>query len=681
MTSAPADPAETFRQEAQELLVQLEDVLLDLDARPDDRDLIDTAFRALHTLKGSGAMFGFDDLARFAHVVENTFDRLRKGEMTLSRELVATTLAAKDFMRQLIQSPDDASAAIGQSVLEELQHQGGGMRVAPDSTEVVASNGLGGKGDAVEPITYDIAFALPADALLHGTKPLLLLDELREMGACEVVADDSAVPPLNELDPERCYLKWRARLTTTQPPSAIDDVFMFVRDDMELSVRVVEPDTVPPPASVLSSVLPPVLPPVSPPVASDGAAQPPGTARCAPIPPIPSGQPVGNTIRIPAERIDNLMDRVGELVIAQSRLRQLTQTCADPTLRSVSEDIERLSSELRNATMGIRMVPIGQLFARFRRVVHDLAHELGKDLRLVTAGEETELDKTVIENLNDPMLHLIRNAIDHGLESAMEREAAGKDRIGTLSLEARHAGAQVLITIRDDGRGMNRERIKAKAVEVGWLSAGDDPPDSELFQMIFRPGFSTATTVTSVSGRGVGMDVVKRTIDTLHGFIDVDSSAGQGARVTLRLPLTLAIIDGLLVRVGRGRYVIPLSTVEECVELSGADNLRSTGRSFLNIRGELVPFLRLRELFQVTAPPDPYPKVVVVAAGDRRVGLVVDQIIGDHQTVIKSLSKLHADVTTFSGATILGDGAVALILDVVNLIAASCRQEARQRAS
>lgn len=653
------DPAETFRQEAQELLVQLEDVLLDLDARPDDRELIDTAFRALHTLKGSGAMFGFDDLARFAHVVENTFDRLRKGEMELSRDLVATALAAKDFMRQLIQSPGDAPAAIGQSVLEALQRQGGAGQAAPPT-------GSGGKNGAAAPVTYDIAFALPANALLRGTKPLLLLDELREMGTCQVTADDGSVPPLDELDPERCYLKWRVRLTTTQPPSAIDDVFMFVRDDMELSVRAVESNTAPPPA---------------PSPAASARSDPSAAARCAPIPPIPAGQPVGNTIRIPAERIDNLMDRVGELVIAQSRLRQLTQASPDPTLRSVSEDIERLSSELRNATMGIRMVPIGQLFSRFRRVVHDLAHELGKDLRLVTTGEETELDKTVIENLNDPMLHLIRNAIDHGLEPAPEREAAGKERTGTLSLEARHAGAQVLITIRDDGRGMNRARIHAKAAEAGWLPAGSDIPDSELFQMIFRPGFSTATTVTSVSGRGVGMDVVKRTIDSLHGFIDVDSTAGQGARVTLRLPLTLAIIDGLLVRVGRGRYVIPLSTVEECVELSDADNLRSTGRSFLNIRGELVPFLRLRELFRVTAPPDPYPKVVVVAAGDRRVGLVVDQIIGDHQTVIKSLSKLHADVTTFSGATILGDGAVALILDVVNLIAAHRRLETRQKAS
>ncbi len=650
MSGAP-DPAETFRQEAQDLLAQLEDALLDLDARPDDRDLIDTAFRALHTLKGSGAMFGFEDLATFAHVVENTFDRLRKSGEQPSRELVSNALAAKDFMRQLIQSPADASEVIGLGVLEALQRvcgSGSGTPQAPAAPPPAPPLPL---------TTYDIAFTLADDVLLRGTNPLLLLDELREMGDCQVAADIGVVPPLEELDAERCYLKWRVRLTTTQPLSAIDNVFMFVLDEMELSVRAVEPE----PETALQPV------PVS--------APSPSPAKCAPA------QPAGSSIRVPAERIDNLMDRVGELVIAQSRLRQLTQGNPDPTLRSVSEDIERLSSELRNATMGIRMVPIGQLFTRFRRVVHDLSQELGKDVRLVTAGEETELDKTVIESLGDPLLHLIRNAIDHGLETAEDRKAAGKERTGTLSLEARHAGAQVMILIRDDGRGMNRERIRAKAVEAGWLSEFADIPDSELFQMIFRPGFSTAAAVTSVSGRGVGMDVVKRAIDGLHGFIDLDSTPGQGSQVALRLPLTLAIIDGLLVRVGRGRYVIPLSTVEECVELSDADNLRSIGHSFLNIRGDLVPFLRLRELFQVTTPPDPYPKVVIVAAGDRRVGLVVDQIIGDHQTVIKSLSKLHANVTTFSGATILGDGAVALILDVVNLIAEGRRQEIRQKAS
>jgi two-component system chemotaxis sensor kinase CheA len=384
---------------------------------------------------------------------------------------------------------------------------------------------------------------------------------------------------------------------------------------------------------------------------------------------------------VPAERLDELMDRVGELVIAQSRLRQIAATSADQQVKSVAEEIERLVLELRDTTMGIRMVPIGSLFGRFRRVVHDLSRDLGKEVELTMAGEETELDKTVIEQLNDPLVHLIRNAIDHGLEDPGGRAQAGKSQMGRIDLSARHAGMEVLISIKDDGRGLNRERIRARAEERGLLAKDAVVSDNELFQILFQPGFSTAAQVTSLSGRGVGMDVVKRTIEGLRGTIDLSSVAGQGSEVTLRLPLTLAIIDGLLVRVGNGRYVLPLGAVEECVELSPEEDARSRGRSFLNIRGDLVPFLRLRELFAAKTPADPYQKVVIVSSGDLKVGLVVDQVIGDHQTVIKSLSKLHADVEMLSGATILGDGAVALILDIPHLVEFGQVREENQRAA
>ena len=318
--------------------------------------------------------------------------------------------------------------------------------------------------------------------------------------------------------------------------------------------------------------------------------------------------------------------------------------------------------------MGVRTMPIGSLFGRFRRLVHDLAQQLGKKIKLTTNGEETELDKTMIERLNDPLIHLIRNSLDHGLEGPEARVAAGKAPEGHITLSASHAGAEVLVSIVDDGRGLDRARIQARGEEQGLLVPGVRLPDNELFQVLFQPGFSTAKEVTSLSGRGVGMDVVKRTIEGLRGKIDIASTPGQGTVMTLRLPLTLAIIDGLLVRIGNGRYVLPLSAVEECVELSVAEDSRSHGCSFLNIRGDLVPYLRLRELFKTTTPPDPYQKVVIVSSGAQRIGLVVDQVIGNHQTVIKSLSKLHADSATFSGATILGDGSVALILDVAHLV-------------
>jgi two-component system chemotaxis sensor kinase CheA len=387
------------------------------------------------------------------------------------------------------------------------------------------------------------------------------------------------------------------------------------------------------------------------------------------------------SVRVPAERLDELMDRVGELVIVQSRLRQIAANSTEQQVKAVAEEVERLVLELRDTTMGIRMLPIGSLFGRFRRVVYDLSRELGKQVELVMEGEETELDKTVIEQLGDPLVHLIRNAIDHGLEDPAGRAAAGKPEIGRMTLSARHAGMEVLITITDDGRGLARDRIRARAEERGLLAPGAVLTDAELFQVLFQPGFSTAAQITSLSGRGVGMDVVKRTIEGLRGTIDLASSPGQGTGVTLRLPLTLAIIDGLLVRVGKGRYVLPLGAVEECVELSAEEDARSRGRSFLNIRGDLVPFLRLRDLFAAKTPPDRFQKIVVVSSGDLKVGLVVDQVIGDHQTVIKSLSRLHADIAMFSGATILGDGAVALILDVAHLVAYGQLKEEQLRVA
>jgi two-component system chemotaxis sensor kinase CheA len=331
--------------------------------------------------------------------------------------------------------------------------------------------------------------------------------------------------------------------------------------------------------------------------------------------------------------------------------------------------------------MVLRMVPVGSLFGRFRRLVHDLARETGKVIELVTEGETTEVDKTVIERLADPLVHLVRNSIDHGLETPEERRAAGKDEAGKIMLSARQAGGEVIITIRDDGRGINRDRVRAKAESSGLIQPGAVLSDQDLLQLIFAPGFSTAAQVTNLSGRGVGMDVVKKTVETLRGAIDITSHTGQGSDVSLRIPLTLAIIDGLLVRVGTGRYVIPLSAVEECLELSLEEDLRSRGRSFISLRDSLVPFLRLRDLFRTGTKPDPHQKVVVISTGTERVGMVVDQIIGDHQTVIKSMSKLHHDVATFSGATILGDGSVALILDVAHLVAAGQQQEAQVRAA
>ena len=682
------DPIAVFRTEAAELFEQIESGLLDLTHRLNDKDQIDAVFRGLHTLKGSGAMFGFDALAAFTHHCETAFDRVRKGEKPATSELIAAVLAAQDHMRALVDKPTDDHGNIGEILLAQLQRavEGG----EPQPAQIHPQQAVATMGSDAEKgglTTWRIRFSLPVNSMVNGTNPLGLLDELRDLGECRIAVNTSEVPSLDILVPTDLHLSWDVTLTTDQSRSAIDDVFIFVLDDMQLDVETLTAGTLVPaptevPAAAASAAA--EIPAVEKPVAIQApapAAQAVERETASAVASDTRQAKATENVRVPAERLDELMDRVGELVIAQSRLRQLASTSMDIQLRSVSEEIERLSGELRDTMMVLRMVPVGSLFGRFRRLVHDLARETGKVIELVTEGETTEVDKTVIERLADPLVHLVRNSIDHGLETPEDRRAAGKDEAGKIMLSARQAGGEVIITIKDDGRGINRERVRAKAEASGLIQPGAALSDQDLLQLIFAPGFSTAAQVTNLSGRGVGMDVVKKTVEALRGAIDVTSRAGEGSEVSLRIPLTLAIIDGLLVRVGTGRYVIPLSAVEECLELSLEEDLRSRGRSFISLRDSLVPFLRLRDLFRTGTKPDAHQKVVVVSTGTERVGMVVDQIIGDHQTVIKSMSKLHHDVATFSGATILGDGSVALILDVAHLVAAGQQQEAQVRVA
>ncbi len=666
-----SDPTETFRQEARELLEQLEAGLLDLEQDPSNADLINSTFRALHTIKGSGAMFGFTAVAEFVHEFETAFDQVRKGQSRANAALIGVALDAKDHIHLLIESPE-AEIGGGEAILANLRTIIAGGATAASAPALQTEAPVERPAAPVTPVSkpvWRLEFYLPSDALIYGTNPLLLLDELAQIGPTSVTALTGRIPDLASLDPELPHVGWRVDIEAEDPTSAIDDVFLFLRDNMDLTlIRLDEADTRPAPAvqnapldvaevKVASPASPPVSQPPTPKPKAGGGAD---TADRA----------AASSLRVPAERLDELMDRVGELVIAQARLSQIASLSSDTALKTIAEELERLSSGLRDTTMGIRMVPIGTLFSRFRRLIHDLSGELGKQIEFITAGEDTELDKTMIERLADPLVHLIRNSVDHGLESADKRLAAGKPAKGVVRLSAVYSGAEVAISVTDDGAGLNTARIRAKAEENGLISPDAKLTDQELHHLIFAPGFSTAKEVTSLSGRGVGMDVVKRTIDGLRGTIDVASKPGEGSTMTLRLPLTLAIIDGMLVRVGNGRYTIPLAAVEECVELPDGIEAQAKGRNFLDIRGALVPYLRLREVFGTTAEPEPHQKVVIVSSGEGRVGLVVDQIIGNNQTVIKQLSKLHSAIKSFSGATILGDGTVALILDTAHLVAA-----------
>lgn len=683
------NPSDTFRQEAADLLATLETTLLDLEETPDDRDLIDQTFRCLHTLKGSGAMFGWEALAAFTHHIETAFQKVRDGVLKASRDLVTLTLAALDHIQMLLEQPEQADRVRGDALLAAFADlaTAASDRSSSSKPSLPSQRKSGRSADAGPERVFRIHWRPGHDVLALGGNPLLLLDELRALGKCAVTPITDQIPTLEALDPVRCYLGWDIVLTTSADRTALDDVFIFVADQSELVI-----DEIPVTAEALPRLGEILVKRGDVQVADVEEAL--GQQQRLGALLVQSGKvseerlasalgeqhhlheaakahesaASSSTIRVPAERLDSLMDQVGELVIAQARLQQTTVNADNPLLKSITEDIGRLAAELRDTTMSVRMLPIGTLFGQFRRVVRDLSRELNKSVELTTAGEDTELDKTVIESLKDPLVHLIRNAIDHGIDTAEQRQAQGKPTAGRVHLSAVHSGAQVLITIEDDGRGLNRAAIRAKAEEHDLLQPGQEVTDSELFACIFEAGFSTAAAVTSVSGRGVGMDVVRRAIENLRGSIDVASVAGKGTSITLKLPLTLAIIDGLLVQMENERYVVPLSAVEECVELTRREEEHSGGRGFLNIRGEIVAFIRLRQLLGVPGAAPDIQKVVVVALGESRVGLVVDQVIGQYQTVIKSLCRLHRDLEGFSGATILGDGSVALILDIPHLL-------------
>jgi two-component system, chemotaxis family, sensor kinase CheA len=670
------DPTEVFRQEASELFEVLEGALLDLGLRPDDRELVDSAFRALHTIKGSGAMFGFDKVASFTHEFETAFDRVRKGEIKPTQDLISVALAAKDYIRALIEDPQSTDDVIGEAILDDLKRY-----VFPDQAATAAAEIIEAPLAPAESkqAGWHLYLEFESHVLRNGSNPLDLLEDLCKLGPCFVVPVTDGIPFLDEMEPEDCYLKWDVKLHAACDKDAIDDVFMFVSDEMKLTLSPLEQVEAPAPMPLFQLLdeepaevaeMPAPVVEAAAPVAAPPAAKTEPKSESKPEPKSEAKRDDRGiaTVRVQAERLDELMDRVGELVIAQARLTQLAASGSDLSIKMIAEEIERLASSLRDTTMGARMVPIGSLFGRFRRLIHDLSRDLSKPVEFVTTGEDTELDKTMIECLADPLVHLIRNAIDHGIEDTVTRSANGKTEQGRIELAAVHSGAQVLVTVKDNGGGLNTARIRAKAEEQGLIASGAVLTDHEIHQFLFHPGFSTAQTISALSGRGVGMDVVKRTIENMRGTIDLSTRPGQGTTVTLRLPLTLAIIEGLLIRVGEGRYIIPLSAVEECIELTAEDE-RSRGRDFLNVRGNLVPFLRLREIMTASGMPDRHQKTIIISTGETHVGLVADQIIGNHQTVIKSLSKPHSDVTIFSGAPTLGDGTAALILDVAQLVA------------
>ena len=636
---------QAFQEEAHELLGELESALLELERKRDDREVVGRVFRALHTIKGSGAMFGFDDIAGFAHDLETAFDRLRHGQIEATADLINLTLAAGDQIGTML----DEAAGHGtvdrsrsEGILAEVRQLAGLPDTPAETPSAPAIPGSDGGGPVQD---WHIRFRPGPNVVLNGTNPLLLLRELRELGQLRIGLDTAAIPPLGEMDAERCYLAWDMVLTTSAPSAAIRDIFIFVEDDCDLAIErglVQAAETSTPVATPANRSIP------------DGRrAADSGTA---------------SSIRVSADKLDQLVNLVGELVTVQARMAEVAARSGDADILAVSEEIERLTSALRENSMSIRMLPLKSSFERFRRLVHDLGIELHKEVELTIEGADTELDKTVIDRLNDPLVHLIRNSMDHGIETPETRRAAGKPPTGTIHLSAHHSGANVLIRVSDDGRGLDVEAVRARAVEQGLIDGAARLSEAEIFSLIMAPGFSTAREVTGVSGRGVGMDVVRRSMEELRASIDIGNRPGAGLTVTLRLPLTLAIIDGLLVRVGNAHFVLPLANSLECVELTRRDIQDSHGKHIANVRGELIPYIRLSEYFQMETPRPEREQIMVVETEHGHYGFVVDQVLGDHQTVIKNLGRLYRNVQVVSGATILGDGTVALILDPNRLV-------------
>ena len=671
------DPTlEVFFEEAAELLRDFEEGLLRLERAPRDPEVLNRVFRSAHTLKGNSGMLGFEAIGRFTHVLENVLSRLRSGDLELTRGIVSTLLAAADVLRELLQRAKDNEDRevphLGETTaaLEGLTATGAALRPPAPTARSRESR----EPREVRGSLYEIRFNPPLDLLHRGLDPVRIIEALDELGTLVRVEPDlHTLPPLREIDPENAYLGFTCWLRTAEPPARVAACFEFVADDAAVTIEARE-DTGAgqPEASKTAAVA--------------GMAET-GREAEGPGPEGPeSSRGMGAvTIRVPTGKVDRLVDLVGELAIAQSMVAQLvagfTADRLDQLVEAVTQ-MDRHARDLQERVMAVRMLPIRTVFSRLPRMIRDLALTQGKQVLLETVGHETELDKSVIEQISDPLTHLVRNAVDHGIEPPQVRRQAGKPEVGRITLKAYQQGGSIHIEIADDGAGLNRERILAKAVQLGLASADEPLADEHIYGFIFRPGFSTADKVTEVSGRGVGMDVVKRNLEALGGSVAIQSARGRGTTFRVKLPLTLAILEGQSVRVGEETYILPLASIVETVQPRRGDLTRVFGvGEAITVRGLVMPILRLDRIFGVAGRAgEPTDGLVVIVEHDgRKLALLVDELLGQQRVVIKSLEANFRKLDGVAGATILGDGRVALILDVPGLVMISRSLRSGQR--
>jgi two-component system chemotaxis sensor kinase CheA len=668
--------ADSFLQEAEDLLAEIQECALALDGESQSAEIVGRLFRAFHTIKGSGAMFGFDCVSKFTHHVETLLDGVREGRVSVSRQLAELVLAAADEIKSLL-AVEPGCTPEPSETREKLIAMLETFSPVPAQLPKAAVGQVEQDNSAAtaQERFWQIVFRPNKDLFVSGGNPLLLLRDLRKLGFVQVVAQTDDLPTLNELQPTACYMGWTVTLRTAADENAIRDVFVFVEDGAELTIKPMDDATClmedPTPVALPVGI---ALPSDLPTKVESGVDGPRDLERKPAAADAVKALSKESTVRVPAARLDRLVNLVGELVMNQSRLAQAASVAGLPEMTNPVQEMERLVAELRDDVLGIRMLPIGTIFGRFRRLVHDLSAELGKEVDLVTEGAETELDKSILDQLGEPLVHILRNSIDHGIESADRRVELGKPRRGTVLLSAAHMGSHVVISVQDDGAGIPRAAIRARAIDRKIIAPDASLSDRELLNLILLPGFSTAKSVTSVSGRGVGMDVVKRQVDALRGSLTLASDEGKGASIALSLPLTLAIIEGLIVQLGADQFIIPMSAITENVELERAERRQKNGRNVVVVRGELIPYIDLRAAFEVEGDAPETEKVVIVHHGDDRVGLVVDRVLGTHQTVLQPLGKFLRDIEVVSGATIMGDGSVALILDIAAVVQFAGRQ-------
>lgn len=661
-----------FYVEASEHLQLMEASLLQLESSPHDTELLNTIFRGAHSIKGASTTFGIDEVGKFTHVLENLLERLRDGLLETTGPLVELLLTSVDVIDGLIANAKDGAPlpANLEQVFLELQRVNGST--VSQTNAIVAATEHTHKPKLSE---FRIQLKPSPEFFRFGQEPMLLIRELSELGSLRKVAIDARdLPSLSEIRPEECYVAWEIEIATEQPRQTVEDVFMFLDEGSKYSIECLNV-VVPSEETVASSNQPPnntpepavVVKPTCALSESSGDEDKKNAAERASNKNNTAARGAENeTVRVDRQRLDELINQIGELVIGASMVEQeLLSIAGGHGLESMSA-LGKIVRDLQEMSLGLRMVPIAATFQKMNRVIRDVAKKVGKQIQFVTEGDDTELDKTVVDQISDPLVHMVRNAADHGIEPPETRLANGKSAEGTVKLRAYQQGGNVYIELTDDGRGLDRKRIVDKAIERGILTADSNPSDAEICNLIFQPGFSTAKEVTDVSGRGVGMDVVRRNVEALQGSVSIKSTEGVGSTITVRLPLTLAILDGLLVRLSGEVFVIPLLSVIEsiCIRTNEIHQIVGVGE-VITLRGEVVPLLRLHHLLNIapTSTLEDQGLLVLVEDQGRRMALFVDELLGQQQVVIKNLETNFRKVPGVAGATILGDGRVALILD------------------